>query len=106
MLTACLSCAVNVKWQEIGKLNDSLKEYRKREKKGVVVKMSSKERQNLTLVAEEAAELDSMRTEGLRKVQDRTCSECHRRLTLEDVHALTAQCARDKQLCWPCCCRL
>ena len=57
--------------QEIGKLNDSLKEYRKREKKGGVVKISSKEQQNLTLVAEEAAELDSMRTEGLRKVRDR-----------------------------------
>lgn len=57
--------------QEIGKLNDSLKEYRKREKKGGVVKISSKEQQNLTLVAEEAAELDSMRTEGLRKVWDR-----------------------------------
>ena len=60
--------------QEIGKLNDSLKEYRKREKKGGAVKISSKERQNLTLVAEEGAELDSMRTEGLRKVQDRKCS--------------------------------
>ena len=57
--------------QEIGKLNDSLKEYRKREKKGGMVKISSKEQQNLTLVAEEAAELDSMRTEGLRKVWDR-----------------------------------
>ena len=59
-------CVLNV--QEIGKLNDSLKDYRKREKKGGAVKISSKERQNLALVAEEMAELDSLRTEGLRKV--------------------------------------
>lgn len=77
--------------QEIGKLNDSLKDYRKREKKGGVVKISNKERQNLTLVAEEAAELDSMRTEGLRKVQGRTHSYCPKGWARE-LHASNACC--------------
>ena len=85
-----LSCYMSNE-QEIGKLNDSLKDYRKREKKGGVVKISNKERQNLTLVAEEAAELDSMRTEGLRKVQGGTHSYCPKGWARE-LHASNARC--------------
>jgi hypothetical protein len=53
----------------VQKVNDSLKDYRKKEKRGSLQMslLSAKDRHNLDRFAEESAQLDSMRTEGLKK---------------------------------------
>nr|WEL12750.1 BAI1-associated protein 2 [Halisarca dujardinii] len=57
------------KEHDVEKIHDSLKDYRKKEKRGSLQLslLSAKDRHNLDRYADESAQLDTIRTEGLRK---------------------------------------